>query len=64
MDWSGYCLVRSGGSGEIRWSGTGLATLREVRDGLWNPWGGPGRVGGPLGISGTGCGTLGEFRDG
>ena len=54
--------------------GTGWGTRGEVRDGLWdprggpgqagNPWGGAGRVGGLSGRSWTGLGTLGEVRDG
>ena len=39
-------------------------TLGEVRDGLEDTRGRPGRVGGPLRCSGTGRGTIGEVLDG
>ena len=55
-------------------SGTGGGTLMEVRDGLEDPQGGPGRIWGlwvgpgrvwePSGRSGWSRGTLGEVRDG
>ena len=44
-------------------SGTGLRTLGEVPDGLLDPQGGPGRIGGLSGNSGTGWRTLGEVRN-
>ena len=40
-------------------SGMGRGNLGEVRDGSWDPQGGPGRVVGPSGRSGMGWGTLG-----
>ena len=42
----------------------GLGTLGEVRDRSGDPWGYPGRIGGPLWLSETGRGTLGEGRVG
>ena len=45
-------------------SGTGQGTLGEVWDGLGDPRGGWGRVGGPTGSSGMGRGKLGEIWEG
>ena len=42
----------------------GWGTLKEVRDGLVDPRGGLGRVGGPLGRTGPGCEILEVARDG
>ena len=42
----------------------GRGKLGEVRDGLLDPRGGPGWVGGPNGTSWTVWVTLGEVRDG
>ena len=42
----------------------GWWTLGEVRDGLGDPRGGPGRIGRPSERSGTGRVTLPVFRDG
>ena len=42
--------------------GTGLWTLKEVRDVSVDPQGGPGRVGGSTGRSGTSRGTLEVVR--
>ena len=63
-DRSGYRLVRSGGSGEAGWSGTGWGNLTEVRDVLGDPQEGWERFGGPSLGSGTGRQTLGEVWNG
>ena len=57
----GTPAVVSNGLGK---SGTGRGTIGEVWVGWGVPWGGSGRVGGPLVMSGTGRGTLEEVRDG
>ena len=57
----GEVLNGSGVTLDVR---DGLRTLGVVRDRSGDPWGGPGRVGGPSGRSWTGRGTLEEIRDG
>ena len=47
-----------------RWSKTDWGTLREVRDGSGDPWGGPERVERPSGRSRSGRRTWGRFATG
>ena len=63
-DWLGghpKCLGRVRRS--YKRSGTGWGTLWEVWDGLGDPLGGPGRVGGPSRWSGMSCEVLQKVRE-
>ena len=45
-------------------SGTDRGTVKEVRNGLGDSWGGPERIGRPSDRSGTSRGTRGRFATG